>query len=109
VLISGGALSGSLWWGFIAIALGYGALQHAMVVADARLQAAVRGPARATVASVAGLGSELAAMGLYGVWAVAVSPLGPDGAVAAVALPLVGLGVLVTLWLRLPRRGGGAA
>jgi MFS family permease len=99
LLIAGGVLSGSLWWGFAAITLGYGALQHATVVADARLQAVVQGPARATVTSVAGLGAELAAIVLYGLWAVAEAPLGEGGAVAAVALPLVPLGVLVALWL----------
>jgi hypothetical protein len=105
VLIAGGALSGSLWWGFAGIALGYGAVQHAMVVADARLQAAVRGRARATVTSVSGLGAELAAILIYGVWGLAAEPLGAGGAVAAVALPLLPLGVLVALWLRFPRRG----
>ena len=102
-LIIGGALSGTLWWGFAAIALGYGALQHAMVVADARLQAAVQGPARATVTSVAGLGAELAAMALYGAWALAAAPLGHGGAVAVVAAPLIVLGILVVRWLRTPR------
>ncbi|HEY0639991.1 MAG TPA: MFS transporter [Pseudonocardiaceae bacterium] len=100
LLIVGGAVSGSLWWGFVAIALGYGAVQHAMVVSDARLQAAVRGRARATVTSVAGLGSEVFAIGLYWVWALAVPPYGQGGAVAVVAAPLVALGVLVIAWMR---------
>lgn len=102
VLIAGGALSGSVWLGFLAIAAGYGALQHAMVVCDARLQAAVRGPARATVTSVAGFGAELSALPVYALWAAAAVPFGDSGAVAAVAAPLVALGALVTLWL--PRR-----
>jgi len=99
VLIAGGAVSGSVWWGFAAIAVGYGALQHAIVVTEARLQAAVQGPARATVTSVAGLGSDVAAMSLYGAWAVAVGPFGHGGAVAMVAAPLLVVGVLVLLWL----------
>jgi ABC-type transport system involved in cytochrome bd biosynthesis fused ATPase/permease subunit len=102
ILIAGGAVSGSVWWGFLAISVGYGALQHAMVVADARLQAAVRSQARATVTSVAGLGAEVAAMLMYAAWGAAAAPLGQGGAVAAVAAPLVGLGVLAALWLRLP-------
>jgi MFS family permease len=104
-LIAAGAVVGSLWWGFAAIALGYGALQHGIVVTDARLQAAVRGSARATVTSVAGLGAELAALLLYGAWGLAAAPLGQGGAVAAVAVPLVVLGVLAVRWLRSPRPG----
>lgn len=43
----------------------YGAVNLATVLADARLQAAVTGPARATVTSVAGLGGELAAITMF--------------------------------------------
>jgi len=107
-LIAGGALSGSVWWGFAAIAVGYGAVQHAIVVADARLQASVRGQARATVTSVAGLGAELAALLLYAAWGITAAPLGQGGALAAAAAPLLGLGVLLALWLRFPRRDSGA-
>ena len=43
----------------------YMAVNLATVLADARLQAAVTGPARATVTSVAALGSELAAIAMF--------------------------------------------
>lgn len=101
-LIAVGALSGLIWWGFAAIAVGYGLVQHAIVVADAQLQAAVSGPARATVTSVAGLGAELSAIALFGVWALAAEPFGQGPAVAAVAGPLIAIGVLAASWL--PRR-----
>ena len=48
-----------------AIGVWYMAVNLATVLADARLQAAATGPARATVTSVAGLGSELAAIGMF--------------------------------------------
>jgi MFS family permease len=102
VAIMGGALVGWVWWGFAFIAFGYGALQHASVVCDARLQAAVRGPARATVTSVAGFGAELATLPVYALWAGAAVHAGEGPAVAVVAAPLLGLGVLVMAWL--PRR-----
>jgi hypothetical protein len=40
------------------------------VVVDARLQAAITGPSRATVTSVAGLGTELGGIALFAVWAL---------------------------------------
>ncbi|HYN96105.1 MAG TPA: hypothetical protein VES42_19850, partial [Pilimelia sp.] len=44
------------------IAVSIGLLQMAMVVSDARLQEAIRGPARATATSVAGVGAEAVAL-----------------------------------------------
>ena len=52
--------------GFAPIALGWGLLQALLVVLDARVQAGVRGDARATVTSVAGLGAETTAIGVVG-------------------------------------------
>lgn len=98
LLIVGGALSGALWPGFVAISIGYGAMQHAMIVIDARLQAAVRGPARATVTSVAGFGGEVLAVLLFVAWGAATAPLGQSGAVAAVAAPLALIGILIIRW-----------
>jgi hypothetical protein len=101
VAIIAGALSGSPW-GLLLVAAGYGAWQHCAVVADARLQAAVRGPARATVTSVAGLGAELAAIALYVSWGLAVDPLGDAQAVALTAVPLAAIGFLAACWLGNP-------
>jgi MFS family permease len=64
-----------------ALALFYGLYRLVLVVADARLQERIDGPARATVTSVAGLGTELAALGLLTAWA-----LGGLQAVAALTL-----------------------
>jgi MFS family permease len=59
----------------------HGLFRLAVVVADARLQERIDGPARATVTSVAGLATDLAAMALYGAWA-----LGGLGLVTTLAL-----------------------
>jgi Major Facilitator Superfamily len=101
LMIIAGALSGSPW-GLLLVSIGYGAWQHCAVVADARLQAAVRGPARATVTSVAGLGAELGAIALYVLWGLAVGPLGDAPAVALTAVPLVAIGFLAACWLGSP-------
>ena len=51
--------------GFVAVAIGYGTLQAAIVVAETDLQHRIEDRARATVTSVSGLLSELGAIGLY--------------------------------------------
>jgi MFS family permease len=56
--------------GVAGIALAYGLYQLVLVVTDARLQARIEGPARATVTSVASLGTELTAVVLYVAWAL---------------------------------------
>jgi Major Facilitator Superfamily len=99
--IVAGALSGTPW-GLLLVAAGYGAWQHCAVVTDARLQAAVRGPARATVTSVAGLGAELGAIALYVSWGLAAGSFGEAPAVALTAMPLVAIGFLAACWLGNP-------
>ncbi len=54
--------------GLVAVALFYGLYRLVLVVLEARLQERIDGPARATVTSVAGLGAEVAALGLYAAW-----------------------------------------
>lgn len=56
--------------GVAGIALAYGLYQLVLVVTDARLQARIEGPARATVTSVASLGTDLSAIVLYAAWAL---------------------------------------
>ncbi|MGH3434711.1 MAG: MFS transporter [Thermocrispum sp.] len=92
-LIAAGSLSGTAW-GFVPIAAGYGVVQYAIVLADARLQESVEGPARATVTSVAGLGSGFAALGAYGVWGAVTEHQGNTVGVAAMAVL-----VLPAVWL----------
>lgn len=56
--------------GLAGVALFYGLYQMVLVVADTRLQERIDGCARATVTSVAGMGSELAAFALFAGWAL---------------------------------------
>ncbi len=66
--LAAGALAGSPA-GFAGVAAGFCAFQAATVAADARLQAAIEGPSRATVTSLAGLATEalvLAVFAAYG-------------------------------------------
>ncbi len=55
--------------GLVGVTVFYGLYRLAVVIADARLQQRIDGPARATVTSVAGLATDLAAMVLYSAWA----------------------------------------
>jgi MFS family permease len=63
-LIAWGSLSGTAL-GFVPIAVGYGVMQLVIIVSEARLQDAIRGPARATVISVSGLFAEVFAVAVY--------------------------------------------
>ncbi len=99
LVLAAGALAGGVA-GFVAVGIGYGALHHTAIVAEARLQESMSGRARATVSSVVGVTSEIASVGLFAgfalgsVWlpfsvlvAVAMLPLLVLGAVAGRALP----------------------
>lgn len=66
--LAAGALSGRPG-GFILVAAAFCVFQLASVVADARLQARITGPSRATVTSLAGLGTELATVLVFGIYA----------------------------------------
>ncbi len=68
--------------GIAGFALFYGLWRMVLVVADVRLQERITGPSRATVTSVAGLGSELSVVLLFGAWAA-------GGIVVATVLALV--------------------
>lgn len=74
--------------GLAGVGLFYGLYRLILVVADARLQQRIDGPARATVTSVAGLGTELGAVVLFAAWAL--------GGLALVVV----LGLLVAAALR---------
>ena len=105
VLISLGALV-TPYAGFVAIAVGYGLLNNAMIVAEARLQQVITGPARATVTSVYGLATEVVAVAVYGSFATAAGVLSVPTLVALLGVPIA----LVAWWLgrELPpvQRGG---
>ncbi|MGD9530562.1 MFS transporter [Pseudonocardia sp.] len=85
--------------GLVAVTAFYGVYRAAVVVADARLQERVASGVRATVTSVASLGTEIACLGVYGIWALGgLLPVAAAWLLVAVALP----------WLLGARPGRGA-
>lgn len=86
--------------GIAGVALFYGVHRLVMVVADARLQARIAGGSRATVTSVASLGSEVVAIALFGAWAL--------GGLGLVTVLAVASAVLLgpALARRAPGQGG---
>lgn len=67
--------------GVVGLAAAYGIWQYATVAAEVRLQAAITGPARATVTAAAGTAAELASIAMLALWAAA----GAWGAAACAA------------------------
>ncbi|MEV4919477.1 MFS transporter [Streptomyces tirandamycinicus] len=89
-----GALSGGPG-GFVLVGAGFLVFQLTDVLADARLQGAITGPSRATVTSLAGLGTGLTTLLVYGAYA-GLSAHASHGTVFAL-LGLPYLAVAVTL------------
>ena len=77
-----------------------------MVVAEARLQQVISGPARATVTSVYGLATEIVALAVYGSFAVAAGVLSVASLVALLGIPIVLVAWWVARRLPEPREGG---
>ncbi len=96
--ISLGALRGDRV-GFLAIAVGYGLLNNAMLVSEARLQQVITGPARATVTSVFGLATEVVALAVSTLFAVGAGVLSVSVLVAILGLPVLLVAVAVRRWL----------
>lgn len=87
-LLAVGASSGAVE-GFVPIAVGYGVLQLVIVVAEARLQDAITGPARATVTSVSGLFAEVFAVAVFASFAVGSVWFSLPVLIAALTVPLL--------------------
>jgi MFS family permease len=74
--------------GLVAVTAFYGLYRMVAVVADARLQERIAGSARATVTSVAALGTEIVCFAVYGMWALGgLVPIAAAWLVVAAALP----------------------
>ncbi|WP_067858242.1 MFS transporter [Nocardia shimofusensis] len=107
-LVAGAAVGRPEWMypltvaGFVAIGIGYGAVLNAEIVADARLQDAIEGPARATVTSVSGLLAEVVALGVFGVAALAGAWLSMSATLAILGSAMFVIAALTPVWL--PRR-----
>ncbi|MEU0502056.1 MFS transporter [Nocardia sp. NPDC005998] len=85
--------------GFTAIGASYGIIYNATVVAGARLQDAIEGPARATVTSVSGLASEVVALAVFGFTAVATLWFSMSTTVALLGTLLLAIALLTPSWL----------
>jgi MFS family permease len=81
--------------GFLLIAIGYGLIQLALVVAEVRLQDRIDGPARATVTSVAGFGADVVAVLMYISYGLGSAVLDPAATLAVLALPPLGIAVVL--------------
>ncbi|NEC73306.1 MFS transporter, partial [Streptomyces rochei] len=69
------------------VALAFGGFQLATVLADARLQRRIDDTGRATLTSVAGLGTELGTLATYGAYAATASATGHGTAFAWATVP----------------------
>ncbi|MFJ4846407.1 MFS transporter [Streptomyces sp. NPDC088733] len=95
-LAVGAGTSGVHPVGLVAVAMAFGAFDWAAAAADARLQELLGDRTRATVTSLAGLGSEAAALLLFGLWALGSRWAGPGPLFAVAGLPFLAGALL--LW-----------
>ncbi|GGS21621.1 MFS transporter [Streptomyces humidus] len=91
-----GALTGKPA-GVALVALAFGGFQLATVLADVRLQRRIEGAGRATLTSLAGLGTELVTIGVYGVYGLLGSAVGHRAVFALCALPYLTTALAVAL------------
>ncbi|WP_415925729.1 MFS transporter [Streptomyces scabiei] len=84
--LAAGAVTGTPA-GIALVALAFGGFQLATVLADVRLQRRIEGGGRATLTSVAGLGTELVTIAVYGAYGLLGSAFGHGAAFALCALP----------------------
>ncbi|MGW6424292.1 MFS transporter [Nocardia sp. NPDC055053] len=101
-LAAGAALTAGpwlLWVGFVGIGIAYGIDFNIDVVAGARLQDAIAGPARATVLSFSGLLSEIVALLVFGFVAAATQWLTMSTTIALLGTVLLVAALLTPSWL----------
>ncbi|MFI9405689.1 MFS transporter [Nocardia sp. NPDC052316] len=85
--------------GFTAIGVSYGIVYNAGVVAGARLQDAIEGPARATVTSVSGLLGEVVALVVFAFAAIATTWWSMPTILAILGATLLPMALVTTSWL----------
>jgi len=86
--LAAGALSGRPA-GIVLVAVAFGVFQWAQAAAEARLQDQISDEARATVTSLAGLGTELVGVAIFAGYAAGSLWLGPGPLFALIAVPYV--------------------
>ncbi|EMF29531.1 MULTISPECIES: MFS transporter [Streptomyces] len=92
VALAVGALAATVV-GLLLVAVAFGAFQAATVLAEARLQHRIEATGRATLTSVAGLGTELVTLTVFAGYAVVASGHGHGAAFAVAAVPYAVLAV----------------
>jgi len=95
--------------GMVFVAAAFGVFQWAMVAADARLQECVGDRARATVTSMAGVGSEVVAVLVFAGYGLGSARLAPGPLVALAAVPYLAVALALALGPRRGRWGDGRA
>jgi hypothetical protein len=108
VLLAVGALTG-VAQGFVLIAVGYGVMQLVIIVAEARLQDAITGPARATVISVSGLFAEVFAVAVFAGFALGSVWFSLPILVTALTVPLLLTAFITPAALPAPASGADDA
>jgi hypothetical protein len=98
ILMAIGAVEGR-WFGFVAIGTGYGIAANVMIVAEARLQDAITGPARATVTSVSGVFSEVFALTAFGAFALGSAWVFVSTLIVVLSAPMLVTAMLAPRWL----------
>ncbi|MFV2104299.1 MFS transporter [Micromonospora sp. LOL_024] len=96
--------------GFLLVAVAFCGLQLASVLAEARLQARISGPARATVTSLAGMGTDLTIIAVYVGYGLVATVAGNAVAFAVAAVPylLVAAALIKSARARRPSEPGRA-
>jgi MFS family permease len=94
VFLAAGALSGRPA-GIVLVAAAFGVFQWAHAAADAKLQDQISDEARATVTSLAGLGTETVGIAIFAAYAAGSLWLGPGPLFALVAVPYVVIALIV--------------
>lgn len=83
------------WAGWVLLGAGFALYQMLAVVADARLQQTITGRARATVTSLAGLGTEAVAIATFAAYAGLSTGLGHPALFTLFVLPYAVVGVIM--------------
>ncbi|MFF9627230.1 MFS transporter [Streptomyces griseosporeus] len=100
--LAAGALSGRPA-GLVLVAVAFGGFQLATVLADARLQHRIEDTGRATLTSVAGLGTELGTVAVYGAYALLGGVAAHGTVFAVLAVPYLVTGLLLACRARTRR------
>ncbi|MGW5377316.1 MFS transporter [Nocardia sp. NPDC003999] len=85
--------------GFASIGISYGIVYNAGIVAAARLQDAIEGPARATVTSVSGLLGEVIALAVFGFAALLTLHAAMSTLLAILGASILAIAALIPGWL----------